>query len=63
MKVGTKHKMIADAVAWSARVNMPAYIYKTARGWKWTVDRRIAHMESATVETVDYSRRSRVVVE
>jgi|GEM_PF-5168327 len=41
------------ALAWSRRLDLPCWIYKTARGWKFAADRTIAHMASATVETID----------
>lgn len=49
----SKDRATKDALAWSTRVDMPAYIYKTKRGWKWAADRIIANMASAMVETVD----------
>jgi hypothetical protein len=49
----SKDRAASAALAWSTRVDMPAYIYKTARGWRWAVDRTIACMASAMVEVVD----------
>jgi hypothetical protein len=52
-KQASKDKAIAAATAWSSRVDLPAYVYKTERGWKWAADRIIANMASALVETID----------
>ena len=52
-KQTSKERMYAAALAYSRRLDLPAYIYKMARGWKFAADRTIAHMASATVETVD----------
>lgn len=41
------------ALAWSRRLDLPCWIYQTARGWKFAADRTIACMASAIVETVD----------
>jgi len=52
-KQTSKERMYAAALAYSRRLDLPAYIYKMARGWKFAADRIIASMASATVETVD----------
>lgn len=49
----TKDKALSAALTWSRRVDLPAYLYATPRGWAWSADRTIAHMASATVEIVD----------
>lgn len=49
----SKDKATAIALGWSQRVDLPAYVYKTARGWRWAADRIIANSASAVVETVD----------
>jgi len=53
VRQASKDRAAGAALAWSKRVDLPAYVYKTARGWKWAADRTIAHMASATVETID----------
>lgn len=52
-KQTSKDKATAAALEWSRRVDLPAYVYKMERGWKWVADRIIASMASATVEIVD----------
>jgi len=52
-KQTSRDRAASAALAWSTRVDMPAYIYKTAHGWKWAADKTIASMASATVEVVD----------
>jgi hypothetical protein len=52
-KQSSKDRATAAALTWSRRVDMPAYVYQTARGWKWAADKIIANTASATVETVD----------
>ena len=42
-----------NALAYSKRLDLPCWIYETARGWKFAADRIIAHMASANVETID----------
>ena len=52
-KQTSKEKAIGVAMGWSRRVDLPAYIYETEKGWKWAADKIIAHSRSANVETVD----------
>ena len=53
---GNMQKSNAKKVAmdWSARVDLPCYVYKKSNGWYVAMDRIIANSRSAIVETVDW---------
>jgi len=51
----SKDRAVAAALLWSKHMDMPAYIYLTAQGWKWAASHTITHTASAVVETVDYA--------